>query len=498
VSVIVAVAFAAGAFRLMRALGVEGTLLPVALTIAVGGIVGPLAARDADGPSGAGYGMEPLALCLLIWCYDAFARSQPVRAGVLLGGAGIAHPLVFGHGLLVLAIATSFLGAGRWQRLGRTAVIALAVGAPATLQLAISAVDVIRMDSAEARRLVDEGYRFRFPNWYALHGLTGVPGLTWLLLVAAGAAGAVSLLRSARSPAARAMLGLIAGHAILVALAILCYTRRLPGPWTHSVAAHALDLTLTAPLLAVLAGIALLAWIEARVLYGQACVTGPALLQGALWASTATLLAFLHWSLWTGLAVGLGVVALVSKRTGRAERLIVGAIVAVTVATLVWSYRREVRPKSVEPEDEALYQWARGTPKRSLFIVPPTARDFRYYTGKGVVVDYDMIPPASPRALLAWRDRLDLVAAPDDRIRTVPAWRRPYAMDRSYAIANTPARAADLLRRLGVQYLVWDARGLQIPPFLPVDRPPDPAVTEVFSNGRYRVYALTKPDSAAR
>jgi hypothetical protein len=210
------------------------------------------------------------------------------------------------------------------------------------------------------------------------------------------------------------------------------------------------------------------------------------------------LLAFLHWSLWTGLAVGLGVVALVSKRTGRAERLIVGAIVAVTVATLVWSYRREVRPKSVEPEDEALYQWARGTPKRSLFIVPPTARDFRYYTGKGVVVDYDMIPPASPRALLAWRDRLDLVAAPDDRIRTVPAWRRPYAMDRSYAIANTPARAADLLRRLGVQYLVWDARGLQIPPFLPVDRPPDPAVTEVFSNGRYRVYALTKPDSAAR
>jgi hypothetical protein len=71
-------------------------------------------------------------------------------------------------------------------------------------------------------------------------------------------------------------------------------------------------------------------------------------------------------------------------------------------------------------------------------------------------------------------------------------------MDRSYAIANTPARAADLLRRLGVQYLVWDARGLQIPPFLPVDRPPDPAVTEVFSNGRYRVYALTKPDSAAR
>jgi hypothetical protein len=78
----------------------------------------------------------------------------------------------------------------------------------------------------------------------------------------------------------------------------------------------------------------------------------------------------------------------------------------------------------------------------------------------------------------------------------VPVWRRPYAMDRAFAIANTPARAAELLTRLGTDYLVWDARGLEIPPYLSLDRPPDPRVTETFRNDRYVVYALAEPPPA--
>ena len=498
VTVLLAAGFAAGGFRLMRALGVEGALLPVALIIAAAGAGGPLTARGADGPSGAGYGMEPLALCLLLWCYDAFARGQAVRAGVLLGAAGIAHPVVFAHGLFVLAVATPFLEDRRWQRLGRTAVLALAVGAPAALQLAIGAVDLVRMDAVEGRRLVAEGYRFRFPGRFTFQGVTGAASLNRLLLVSAGAVGAGAMLRALRPPAARAVLGLLTGHALLVVAAMLCYTTRLPGPWSRSVAAHTFDLMLTAPLLPMLAGIALLAALEGRVLRTAGGTVSPLPLDLALWASALTLLIFVRWSAWTALAIALAMLALVGLRAARAVPLAAAGLAAAALLSAAASYRTQVRPVSVDREDEELYRWARATPKRSLFIVPPSASAFRYYTRKGVVVDYDLIPPANPNGLRAWRDRIGAVARLEDYVQSYPAWRRPYALDRSYAIANTPTRAAELLREFDVQYLVWDARGLAIPPFLPVLRPSDPAVTEVFRNGRYVVYALSQPDSVQR
>jgi hypothetical protein len=378
----------------------------------------------------------------------------------LLGAAGIAHPIVFAHGLFVLAAATLFLEDSRRKQLGRIALIALAVGAPATLQLAIAAVDLIRLSPEDGQRLIAEGYRFRFPSSYALSGLAGVAGIGRVVLVAAGVVGAVRLGRSREAGSARSVLGLIVGQAALVTLAALCYTGWVPGPWTRSVTAHALDLALTSPLLSLLSAVAFLAAVEARLLPAPA--VSPA----------------------------------GRTNVGRVAALAVVGLAGLGGVGLVWSYRREVRPVSVDREDEELYRWARGTPRRSLFIVPPTAREFRYYTRKGVVVDYDLVPPASPRAVRAWRDRLDVVARPDPQIHRVPASRRTAAMDRSYAIVNTPARAAELLRHFNVAYLVWDARGLTVPPVLPVARPADPAVVEKFRNGRYVVYELAEEDTA--
>ncbi|HET8624325.1 MAG TPA: DUF6798 domain-containing protein [Gemmatimonadales bacterium] len=495
VSLLLASVFALAGFSLMRSLGVEGALLPVALAIAATGAGGPLTARTADGPTGAGFGMEALALGLLVWAYDAFARDRPIRLGVLLGGAGLAHPLVFLQGLIVLLVAALFVRHRGWRRTGQAVLIALAVGAPAALQLAIGAFDILRMGPAEGQKLIWEGYRFRFANSYALQGLIGATGLSRLLLVVGGFAGVSALARTARAPGARAMLGLLAGHTGLVLLAVLCYTSPLPGPWRRSVAAHAADLTLTTPLLQVLAAIALAAPLEASLLARPRRLPAPTLLGAMLAAATVTLLISLRWDVWLALAIAIGILILVVVATGRGAGVAALALAATLVVELGSSYRRSVRPTTVDPEDEALYQWARATPKRSLFIVPPTARNFRYYTRKGVVVDYDLVPPADPRGLRAWRDRLDLVANPDARLRRYPAWRRPYAMDRGYAVANTPTRAAMLLRHFGVQYLVWDARGLEIPPFLPIDRPADPAVTEVFRNSRYVVYALEQPES---
>jgi hypothetical protein len=448
VTAAIAVASALGAFRLMRALGVEGWLIPLALVIGSSAGVGALAQRGADGPSGAGFGMEPLALCLLIWCYDAVVRAHVVRAGVLLGAAGLAHPLALAHGLLVVGAAALFGGEGRLRRFGLTVAIALAAGAPALIQLALGAIDIVRMDTAAAARLIDEGYLFRYPASYRLQGLFWEQGLARVLLVLAGGAGALALLRGGRSPASRSVLGLITGHALLSAFAVLCYTRRIPGPWARSVTAYALDLTLTSSLLPLICGVALMAAVEQQL----GSRAAPRALRLALAAAAVTLLLTVDW---TGMAL-----------------------------------RQRATGDPLERPDAELYAWARTTPKRTSFIVPPGARGFRYHTRKGVYVDYDLIPPASPRAMRTWRDRVDLISQPDARLASVPPWRRPYEMDRAYARANSPARIATLLEQLGENYLVWDARGLEIPPHLPGGREPDSRVSEVFRNERYVVYGL--------
>jgi hypothetical protein len=494
VSLAVAVAAALGAFRLMRALGVEGALLPLAMTIGATGVVGALAARSADGPSGAGFGMEALALCLLLWCYDAFVRGHAVRAGVLLGGASLAHPLMLAHGLITVGLATS-LGRGvRWRRFGVLAAIALAAGAPAVIHLGVGITDILSMDNASAARVIADGYLFRYPSTYTMRGLFWQDGVARVLVALAGLAAAVWLIRAGRE-AARALAGLIAGHALLAGLAVLCYTRRLPGPWTQSVTAYALDLTLTSPLLPLLSGIAIMAAIETQLAHARNPRPGPPVLRVALWAAAATLLATIDWSLRELLAGLLGVVALAAVTTGRGDR-VAAAVLALAALAVVGDAARRGRPHvAVDPSDAQLYQWARSTHKRAGFIVPPTARSFRYYTRRGVYVDYDLVPPASPRSMLGWRERMELVSSPDARIGVLPAWQRPYAMDRAFAIANTPARAAELLTQVGTDYLVWDATGLAIPPYLPVDRPPDQRVAEVFRNDRYVVYALVEASS---
>jgi hypothetical protein len=47
-----------------------------------------------------------------------------------------------------------------------------------------------------------------------------------------------------------------------------------------------------------------------------------------------------------------------------------------------------------------------------------------------------------------------------------------------------------LLRQTGADYLVWDRTGLDVPPYVPIVRPPAPAATVVFENARFQVYGL--------
>ncbi len=490
-TIAVSVGIVAGLFRVIRAVGVQGFLLPLALAIASDGAVGALAARDPEAPIGAGFGMETLALCLLIWSYDAFVRDRPLRSGGLLGAAALVHPVVLAHGLAALTIAALFTPGARWRRLGLVVLVGLVMGLPAAIQLVRSVIDIGGMEPAAAGRLITDGYLFRYPEAYTLRGLLWEAGLGRILLAAAGVAGAMVLARGPHTTAGRALAGLVAGHAMLTALAVLCYTRRVPGPWTGSLTAYALDLTLTVPLLSILGGAAVMAAVEAGLAPGPDRVVGPPVLRLPLWAAAATLLIWADWTRWTIMATALGLLAFAAVRTGRTG-LATAMLAGACIGAFGWSVRRDVRDAALDRDDAELYRWARGTAPDASFIVPPGAAGFRYHARRGVYVDYDLVPVTSPRAMRAWRERLDQVARPDARTGTVPVWRRRYAMDRSFAVANTPERTAALLQRLPADYLVWDARGLAIPPFLPVIRPPDPRLAEVFRNQRYIVFTLAE------
>jgi hypothetical protein len=68
----------------------------------------------------------------------------------------------------------------------------------------------------------------------------------------------------------------------------------------------------------------------------------------------------------------------------------------------------------------------------------------------------------------------------------VPQW------DRTYANRNTPARIVSLLGETGADYLVWDRSGLDLPPYVPIERPGVPGLALTFQNARFEVYALAK------
>jgi hypothetical protein len=85
---------------------------------------------------------------------------------------------------------------------------------------------------------------------------------------------------------------------------------------------------------------------------------------------------------------------------------------------------------------------------------------------------------------------LELVATPDRLALSSPGWLGVPQWDRTYANRNTPERIVQLLGRTSADYLVWDRNGLDVPPYVPVNRVPAPGAALAYSTARFEVYAL--------
>jgi hypothetical protein len=478
--------------RLLRATGVSILLLPLVVAI---GFCGPVIGygRGAyDGALGDGFHVQWLALCALIWAYDAFVRDRMQLAGLWLGASALAHPVVAAHGALSLGVASLVAGDRRWARFPQVAGVALLVSLPVSVPLVRSLLGEAGAATVMSRDIVRLGYEFRAPHHY-LPSLT--PASTWwyLGLMIAGGIGAafVPRIEPARRPT-RALAGLLAGHAVLVLAGVALYGDALPARWRYaSSVPYLLDLSRTSGLILPLAAVLLVGAIERRfVREGKVGTVHELLWTGLLAVTTSALLLYVGWQLpLAGLVmVTLGV--RLAPPSGRLRGALFGLLALIVALGLVRIEDDTKLRAPLSSEEAGLYRWARTTAPQSLFVIPPGLQAFRFYARRSVYVDFKLFPPATPTSAPEWRHRMELVAAPDSLALKSPGWLGVPQWDRTYANRNTPGRIVQLLGQTGADYLVWDRSGLDVPPYVPVNRVPAPGAVLAYSNARFEVYAL--------
>jgi hypothetical protein len=478
--------------RLLRATGASPLLLPVVAAVAFCGPVIGFGRGASDGALGDAFHVQWLSICALLWSYDAFVRGRAGVSGAWLGLAALCHPVVAAHGAVAIAAASMLGGSGAWKRLPLLAGVTLLVSLPLSLPLLRSLGSANSPAGAMSADVIKLGYEFRAPQHY-LPWLT--PPSTWWYLVVMVLAGlaAAAVPRPAAAPGAtRRLAGLLAGQALLALASALLYGSWMPERWRYaSSLPYLLDLSRTSGLLLPLAAVLIAGALELRPSRRAAATPTHELLWAGLLAAAATaLLLFVGWRLPLALLVAVTIGARVAGTEGRARWVLAAGLLLVVI---VGVHRLRVDTQLEAPltaEESGLYHWASATSPRALFIIPPGLQAFRFYARRSVYVDFKLFPPATPSTTPEWRRRMELVAAPDRRALDSPGWSGVPQWDRTYANRNTPERIVTLLRQTGADYLVWDRTGLDLPPYVPIVRPPAPAATVVFENARFQVYGL--------
>ena len=476
-TVVLSLATVWAGFRLLKALGASGVLLPILCWMVFAGRVNGLMRGQYDGALGDAFHVQWLALCLLLWAYVAFVERKALLSGVLLGLSAVGHPVVAAHGAFVILVAAVLVGENR--RLLQLGVAAAVVSAPLSLPLVFRLAEARPEVAVPAAQVIQAGYLFRAPHEYSLDYTTNAEIAFMAMVVLAGVAGAALLIRGGRNRPAAILGGILLGHVILAAAALLVH-----GPWAtggvleQSTLPFMLHLSRTSPLLLVTGAALALAAVESEA-------GSPAL----RWAIAFVLLILLlfPWSpsmIWFVLLSGLALLARHARGPRRLPQVALSMVAALSLAQMVASDRLEA---AVEPEERAFYSWVRAkTPVEAMFIVPPGLQEFRTYTDRGVYVDFKLFASATPRLIPEWRRRLELIAAPDSTTHARMGWSGMRAWDSSYARRNTPGRIATLLKETGTDYFVLDL----------ASAPPEtaPRVSQqlavVYSSGRFRVFKL--------
>lgn len=495
-TIVLSIATAVGMMRLIRSLGGSGLLLPLAAVAAFAGIMNGLGRGAYDGAFGDAVHMQWIALTLLLFVYDAVIRQRPAVTGVLLGLTAIAHPMVAAHGAVAVTCSAPFWKGRRLRNLLLVGTIAFLVSSPVSIAILAGVLARSSASGASATEIANLCYLFRLPHEYLINRSAL---LIYFVYVAMGITGVSVLNEQPEDGRERnrcgTMAGLIVGHVVILAAAVLLHGEMLGETWTlNSLLPFQLHLTRTTPLLLVLSAVAVAAAFERELLSRQQ--TDGYVRWGRLvfWCAVIPICLLLlfsgtKWSLPVVILIVFGLITVAVCQRAVQQKYLTGLWSLVAVAALVVHGQATTLDAPLAGEEAELYAWVQGdTAKDTLFIVPPGMEAFRHYGLRSVYVDFKLFPTAMPALLPEWRRRLEQVAAPDAIALTGRGIPWVAEWDRTYANRNTPGRIADLLSETDADYLVWDRQGLERPPYVSVDRPDDPRVSVCFENDRFRVY----------
>ena len=466
---------------IMVRLGAPGVALPLAIALGVMVQVPGVGRGLFGGFVGSFFHHQWVALALVMWAFVAVLGGRAVLAGLALGAAAYAQPMLALHGALAIAVACATQGRAGMRMLGIVAAVAVAAALPFEISAGLSAFGESGAP-VPASQLVEETYLFFSPYRYQIARFDLLLGWGYLALGLISAA----MLRRARpdqrviEPGTMAT-GLICGLGLLHGVTTLFYlaaeSRYLP--------LYILDATRSSPLFFALSAALFAAAMERRVEAG---------LTGAGWKSPVILV--------VAGAAGLTLLALNTTPLGwffalsgallvsAPDRMVPRAALALMLVVLfgLTSYKVKLHPV-VDQTRADLFDWAaRETSPDALFIVPPGLQGFRLLAQRSVYADFKLGSLAQPGLAWAARARLEQIAQPGPKALAARGREAVRLWDRAYTRAATCAGMVRLMQDTGAGYFVRPIADRSGEAGLQPDCRGHPKIA--FANKRMTVYSM--------
>lgn len=414
-----------------RAVGAAGWLVPLAFLLANVVELRGIGRGAYGGALGDHFHLQSLACALSLLTFLGVLRGRWIWAGVALGLAALAQPVLAFHAAFAVGCLLLAQGRAGFAPLARVAVVSMVVAAPALIN--VLGLEFGGVEDTE--RVIRDGYLWRASHHYL------PPVREHLCLGLYATLGFLAARRLGQGG------GLVFGLSLIGAFCWVFYSNDL-GLQTVSTMPYILDFSRSSPLLWVLASALAaaaveLAWRSEDRL--TACLIG----------GVAALILALNFQ-WGGIAVAALAVSLLSivLATRPGSRMPV-MFAATGVAAMIISAIGASEALDRDPKMKAFYEWARDeTPKDAMFIAPPFIADIREFARRPLWVDFRAVSMAQPDQIMLSRKRHEMITPGFETLPEIGGWKGARLWTLAYGAKHDPTSIAAALKTTEAAYFV--------------------------------------------
>jgi len=414
-----------------RAVGAAGWFVPLAFLLANVVEIRGIGRGAYGGSFGDHFHLQSLAITLGLVAFLTVLRSQWLWAGVALGLAALAQPVLAFHAAFAVGCYLLAQGRSGFRPLIIVAVISMVVAAPALASL-------LKLEfgaAIDTERVIEDGYLWRADHHYRL------PVLQYMLLGLYATMGLIAARRLGLGA------GLVLGLALLGMFCWVFYDDSL-GLQTFSTQPYILDLSRSSPILWVLASALAAAGVEVswrtgdRITVGLiGCIAILIVIMNFHWDMFALAALILSLTSVAGLVVRIRFLPAVSAAIG-----VVATAVSISTASV---------PIDRDPNHSAFYEWARDkTPKDAIFVAPPFIAEIRELAQRPVWVDFRAVSMSQPDQIMLSRQRHELITPEFDDLPDIGGWIGARVWTVVYALKHDASSIAAVLDETQAAYFV--------------------------------------------